>query len=81
MKVRHNDVRSFLCSRSARPQKGLARRPQSKAPHTVAWLALNWRREYEWRAQARINLPRSRVNVSTWWKRQPRADHLLPTCG
>ena len=31
-------VRSVLCSRSARPQKGLARRPQSKAPHTLVWL-------------------------------------------
>ena len=33
-------VRSFLCSRSARPQKGLARRPQSKAPHALAWLGI-----------------------------------------
>ena len=33
-------VRSFLCSRSARPQKGLARRPQSKAPHTLTWLGI-----------------------------------------
>ena len=29
-------MRSFLCSRSARPQKGLARRPQSKAPQALA---------------------------------------------
>jgi hypothetical protein len=40
MKVRRNGVRSFLCSRSARPQKGLARRPQSKAPHAVVWLGI-----------------------------------------
>jgi hypothetical protein len=33
-------MRSFLCSRSARPQKGLARRPQSKAPHTLTWLGI-----------------------------------------
>ena len=38
-KVRRTGVRSFLCSRSARPQKGLARRPQSKAPPARAWLA------------------------------------------
>jgi hypothetical protein len=35
-KVRRKGVRSFLCSRSARPQKGLARRPQSKTSHTLA---------------------------------------------
>jgi hypothetical protein len=34
------DMRSFLCSRSARPRKGLARRPQSKAPHALAWLVI-----------------------------------------
>ena len=33
-------MRSFLCSRSARPLKGLARRPQSKAPHALAWLGI-----------------------------------------
>jgi hypothetical protein len=33
-------VRSFLCSRSARPPKGLARRPQSKASHSLAWLTI-----------------------------------------
>jgi hypothetical protein len=39
-KVRCKDVRSFFCSRSARPPKGLARRPQSKAPHALAWLSI-----------------------------------------
>ncbi len=38
-KVRRKGMRSFLCSRSARPKKGLARRPQSKAAHTLAWLS------------------------------------------
>ena len=33
-------MRSFLCSRSARPKKGLARRPQSKASHTLARLSV-----------------------------------------
>jgi hypothetical protein len=33
-------VRTFLFSRSARPQKGLVRRPQSKAPHALAWLCI-----------------------------------------
>ncbi len=33
-------VRSFLLYRSARPKKGLARRPQSKAPHALAWLII-----------------------------------------
>ena len=33
-------MRSFLCSRNARPQKGLVRRPQSKAPHALAWLGI-----------------------------------------
>jgi hypothetical protein len=28
----------LLCSRNARPQKGLAQRPQSKASHTLARL-------------------------------------------
>ena len=45
-KVRRKDVRSFLCSRSARPQKGLARRPQSKAPHALAWLSIELGIEY-----------------------------------
>ena len=40
LKVWRNGVRSFLCSRSARPLKGLARRPQSKAPHALAWLTI-----------------------------------------
>jgi hypothetical protein len=35
-KVRRKGMRSFLCSRSARPKKGLARRPQSKASHALA---------------------------------------------
>jgi hypothetical protein len=34
-------VRSFIFSRSARPKKGLARRPQSKAPHALAWLGID----------------------------------------
>ena len=38
-KVGRKGEGSFLCSRSARPQKGLARRPQSKALHTRTWLA------------------------------------------
>jgi hypothetical protein len=29
-----------LCSRSARPRNGLARRPQSKTPHPLAWLVI-----------------------------------------
>ena len=33
-------VRRFLCSRSARPPKGLAQRAQSKAPHALAWLTI-----------------------------------------
>ena len=36
--------RSFLCSRSARPQKGLARRPQSKTPTALAGWVMNWKR-------------------------------------
>ena len=39
-RVWRKGVRSFLCSRSARPKKGLARRPQSKAPHALAWLSI-----------------------------------------
>jgi hypothetical protein len=39
-KVWRKAVRSFLCSRSARPKKGLARRPQSKAPHALAKLVI-----------------------------------------
>jgi hypothetical protein len=35
-KVRRKGVRRFLCSQSARPQKGLARRPQLKAPYALA---------------------------------------------
>jgi hypothetical protein len=37
-------VRSFLCSRSAHPEKGLARRPQSKAPHALAGLRIDMKR-------------------------------------
>ena len=50
-KVWRKGVRSFLCSRSARPQKGLARRPQSKTPHPLAWLALKWGSATSERAQ------------------------------
>ncbi len=42
--VRRKGVRSFLCSRSAHPPKGLARRPQSKAPHVLAWLSMELER-------------------------------------
>jgi hypothetical protein len=28
--------------------KGRARRPQSKAPHPLAWLNIEWIRKYEW---------------------------------
>ena len=37
-------LRSFLCSRSARPEKGLARRPQSKAPHSLAGLGIDMKK-------------------------------------
>jgi hypothetical protein len=47
-KVRRKGMRSFLCSRSARHKKGLARRPQSKAPYALAWLSIEWIRNYEW---------------------------------
>jgi hypothetical protein len=47
-------VRSFLCSRSARPKKGLARRPQSKASHTLTWLSDEEGESERLRAQLRI---------------------------
>jgi hypothetical protein len=46
-KGRRKGVRSFLCSRSARPRKDLARRPQSKAPHALAWLSIELEK-HEW---------------------------------
>jgi len=53
-KVWRKGERSFLCSRSARPPKGLARRPQSKAPHSLAWRALKGGRAMSGRAQWKI---------------------------
>ena len=54
LKGRRKGVRSFLCSRSARHPKGLARRPQSKAPQSLAWLALKWRSDASGCAQWEI---------------------------
>ena len=63
-KVGCKDVRSFLCSRSARHPKGLARRPQSKAPHALAWLSIELRRKYEWtRAVGDQSSPPSRKKI------------------
>ena len=52
-----NVVRSFLCFRSARPKNGLARRPQSKTPHTLAWLCDELRESTRLRAPWKINQP------------------------
>ena len=52
-KVWRIGVRSFLCSRSARPKKGLARRPQSKAPHTLAWLGIELEKKVQMDTRSR----------------------------
>ena len=63
---------SFLCSRSARPPKGLARRSQSKSPHALAWLALKWESTTNGRAQWKINQsPSLKRESHQAWK-----DHL-----
>ena len=49
-------MRSFLCSRNARPERALVRRPQSKAPHALAWWTIELKkRERNGRAHLRID--------------------------
>jgi hypothetical protein len=55
---RRKGMRSFLCSRSTRPRKGLARRPQSKASHALAWLSIELKK-------------RVRVDARSTWQPQP----------
>jgi hypothetical protein len=83
-KVRRKGMRSFLCSRSARPQKDLARRLQSKTPHALAWLSIEWIRDYEWTCSV-DNYPRpplGKRHEQVWKNRslfqdlQPRSSSL-----
>jgi hypothetical protein len=65
-KVWRKGVRSFPCSRSARPKKGLARRPQSKAPHALAWLSIELEK---------------RTRMNAWSRRQTDPPFKLKKCG
>ena len=38
----------LLCSRNARPEKALVRRPQSKAPYALAWRSIELKSGNEW---------------------------------
>ena len=68
-------VRSFLCSRSARPKKGLARRPQSNASHTLARLGDELEEGKQLRAQWEINWVTLNMRSVQAWRehhKQPR---------
>ena len=61
-------VRSFLCSRNAHDQNVLVRRPQSKVPHSRAWVALKVKRAMSGRAQWEIKqtTPPVKRNEQAW---------------